>query len=70
MTIEEISEILHARILRGEQWKNHEVHSAYGCDLMGDVLAHSNDQDLLLTGLCNPQSIRTAEMMDFTCIVL
>ncbi len=51
MTIEEISEILHARILRGEQWKNHEVHSAYGCDLMSDVLAHSNDQDLLLTGL-------------------
>ena len=36
---------------------------------MSDVLAYVKDQSLLLTGLVNPQVIRTAEMMDFVCIV-
>ena len=34
-----------------------------------DVLAFVKDQPVLLTGLCNPQVIRTAEMMDIMCLV-
>ena len=36
---------------------------------MSDVLAFVKDRALLLTGLMNPQVIRTAEMMDITAIV-
>jgi hypothetical protein len=36
---------------------------------MSDVLAFVKDQAVLLTGLVNPQVIRTAEMMDMICVV-
>jgi predicted nuclease of predicted toxin-antitoxin system len=36
---------------------------------MSDVLAYVKDQAVLLTGLVNPQVIRTALMMDMHCIV-
>ena len=69
MTILEIKEILGARVLSGEEWLDKEVHTACGSDMMSDVLAFVKDQAVLLTGLCNPQVIRTAEMMDIVCIV-
>ena len=37
--------------------------------MMSDVLAYVKDQAVLLTGLNNPQVVRTAEMMDMVCIV-
>ena len=46
-----------------------EIHTACGSDMMSDVLAFVKDQAVLLTGLCNPQVIRTAEMMDISCVV-
>jgi hypothetical protein len=33
------------------------------------VLAYVKDQGVLITGLVNPQVIRTANMMDMVCIV-
>lgn len=69
MTIREVKEALGARYVVGEQWKEKEIHSACGSDMMSDVLAFLKDQAVLLTGLCNPQVIRTAEMMDIVCIV-
>ena len=49
--------------------KTTEVRSACGSDFMSDVLAYVKNQALLLTGLVNPQVVRTAEMMDMKCIV-
>ena len=69
MKIEKIKELLNARVLCGEELLNGEVHSACGCDMMSDVLAFVKDQAVLLTGLCNPQVVRTAMMMDMRCIV-
>ena len=69
MTILEVKETLGARVLSGEEWLDKEVHTACGSDMMSDVLAFVKDQAVLLTGLCNPQVIRTAEMMDIVCIV-
>jgi predicted transcriptional regulator len=69
MTIRDIKEILGAKIIIGEDWKDREVHTACGSDMMSDVLAFMKDQSVLLTGLCNLQVIRTAEMMDIVCIV-
>ena len=69
MKISEIQKLLDAEIVCGEEYLDHEVHSACGSDMMSDVLAYVKDQAVLLTGLVNPQVIRTAEMMDMVCIV-
>jgi predicted transcriptional regulator len=69
MTIREIQKILDAEVCCGEELLDREVHTACGSDLMSDVLAFVKDQAVLLTGLCNPQAIRTAEMMDIVCLV-
>lgn len=68
MTIRDITQILSADVICGTDHLEREVHNACGSDMMSDVLAFVKDQSLLITGLCNPQVIRTAEMMDIICI--
>ena len=69
MTIRDIIDILDATLICGEELLDTELHSACGSDMMSDVLAFVKDQSVLLTGLVNPQVVRTAEMMDMRCIV-
>lgn len=69
MEIRKVKEILNAKLWIGEEKLDREVHSACGCDLMSDVLAFAKEEVLLLTGLINPQVIRTAEMLDIRAIV-
>ena len=69
MKINEIKDLLDAQVLCCEDNLGREVYSACGCDLMSDVLAYVKDQAVLLTGLVNPQVIRTAVMMDMVCII-
>lgn len=69
MIINDVVKILDANVICGKEYLHKEVHTACGADMMSDVLAFSKDQSVLLTGLCNPQVIRTAEMMDIVCIV-
>ena len=69
MKISEIQKLLGANVLSGEENLGKDVYSAFGCDLMSDVLAYVTDQAVLLTGLVNPQVIRTALMLDMVCIV-
>ena len=71
MKLSYIKTLLDADILTGEEnavFEKTEINTACGCDLMSDVLAFVKDQSLLLTGLINPQVIRTAEMMDIVAI--
>ena len=69
MKLSEVQQSLNAKLLCGEKRLEEEVNSACGCDLMSDVLAFVKDKALLLSGLVNPQVIRTAEMMDISAIV-
>ncbi len=69
MKLSEVKEILEATVFAGEEVLEAEVDSAFGSDLMSDVLAFVNDRVLLLTGLVNLQVVRTAEMMDISAIV-
>ena len=69
MKISTVKELLNAKVLCGEEELGRHVYSACGCDMMSDVLAYVKDQAVLLTGLVNPQVVRTAEMMDMVCIV-
>ena len=68
MTISDVKNILSATVICGEENLEKEVRSACGSDMMSDVLAFVKDQSVLVTGLCNSQVIRTAEMMDMVCI--
>lgn len=69
MKISTMQNLLEAKVLCCEENVEKSVYSACGCDLMSDVLAYVKDQAVLLTGLVNPQVIRTAVMMDMICIV-
>ena len=69
MKICEIKELLNAEVLSGEELMDEEVRMACGSDMMSDVLAYVKDQAVLLTGLINPQLVRTAMMMDMRFLV-
>lgn len=69
MKISKIAELLDAEVLCGADRLDGEVKSACGSDMMSDVLAFVKEQAVLLTGLVNPQVVRTAEMMDMKVIV-
>ena len=69
MTIEKIKTLLGADILYGTDCLNREVQYAFSSDMMSDVLAYADEQSALITGLCNPQVVRTAEMLDIVCII-
>ena len=70
MNVGDIQKILKADLICGnEDQLEYEVQTACGSDMMSDVLAFVKNQSVLLTGLNNPQVVRTAEMMDMRCIV-
>lgn len=69
MTVNDVKKILDGSIIYGEEYLEKEVHTGCGSDMMSDVLAFSKNQSVLLTGLCNLQVVRTAEMMDIICII-
>ncbi len=69
MKIGTISNLLSADVLCGGDQLDCDVNSACSSDMMSDVLAFVKDQAVLLTGLVNPQVIRTAVMMDMRCVV-
>lgn len=70
MKICEIIECLDAKLVWGKEYLDMEISVACGADLMSDCLAFVEDQNiLLLTGLNNPQVVRTAEMMDVKAIM-
>ncbi len=69
MNISDIAEILNGEVLCCGDHLDTEVHTACASDMMSDVLAFVKDQAVLITGLVNTQTIRTAEMMDMVCVV-
>lgn len=70
MTVRRISEILEAKVVTGQDQFDLEVSSACGADLMSDVMAFVKEKVVLLTGLANPQAIRTADLLDIRVVVL
>ncbi len=69
MTIGDIKNILECKVICCEDRLDAEINTACGSDMMSDVLAFVKDQSCLLTGLVNPQVVRTADMMDMHCII-
>ena len=69
MNVFEVSKLLDAEIVSGPAFPDMIIERAFASDLMSDVLTVQTDKMMLITGLANPQTIRTAEMSDVTCIV-
>lgn len=69
MKIREILGILDAELITGGEMLDEDVRTACGSDMMSDVLSYVKDQAVLITGLLNPQAIRTAAMMDMVCVI-
>ena len=69
MRLKEIKELLDADFICCEDCLEREISFAGGSDLMSDVLAFGKPGLLLLTGLTNTQSVRTANIIDATAIV-
>jgi hypothetical protein len=69
MTVADTIKILNGHFYCGEKKANMEVISVCGADLMSDVMAFVKERVLLLTGLVNPQVLRTAELLDIRCVI-
>jgi len=69
MKLKDVAEVLSGEVVCGSDQLDKEVEFAFASDLMSDVLTVQKDNLLLLTGLANVQTLRTAEMSDISCIV-
>jgi predicted transcriptional regulator len=70
MKLSRVMELLNAKVYTDAPFDSIEISAACGADLMSDALAFGENKGLLLTGLNNPQCVRTAEMMDILCVML
>ncbi len=69
MRVEEIASLIGAELHTIRHDATMDIASACGADLMSDVMAFSKENAMMITGLVNPQVIRTAEMMDIRAVV-
>jgi predicted transcriptional regulator len=70
MTVEELILLINGELLNKTADLSREIKGGCGADLMSDVLAYIQPEAVLLTGLCNPQVVRTSQMADVSAIVL
>ncbi len=70
MNVEELIRIIEGTLSTTDADLSREIKGGCGADLMSDVLASIQPEAVLLTGLCNPQVVRTAHMADVSAIVL
>ena len=69
MTLEEMKDILGAEVVVGTDCMDIEIRDAFAADLLSDVLAFAKEGTILITGITNPQVVRTAEMLELVGIV-
>jgi len=70
MDVKKLLEIIEGKLINPDSNLERELKGGFGADLMSDVLASIQPEAVLLTGLCNPQVVRTAHVADVAAIVL
>ena len=70
MNVEQLIQEINGHLHNESADLSREIKGGCGADLMSDVLASIQPEAVLLTGLCNPQVVRTAMMADVSAIVL
>jgi predicted transcriptional regulator len=72
MKLREIINLLQAQVLVCDGLVDEiEVDRCFSADLMSDVLGRTHANGILITGLTNPQAVRTADIADIraVCVV-
>ena len=69
MKLGEVLEAVEGKVISKNVDLDQEVQMGCGADLMSDVLAFTHEGTLLMSGLTNPQVVRTAEMAGIKAIV-
>ena len=69
MRLSEVIQYAKGEVLNPSVFKDYEIVGGCGADLMSDVLTAAKPGAVLLTGLCNPQVVRTAEMADVRAVI-
>ena len=69
MKLRKVLEIIDGKVISKDVDMDQEVQMGCGADLMSDVLAFTHEGTLLMSGLTNPQVVRTAEMAGIKAIV-
>lgn len=70
MNIQELTQIVEGNLITNNGDLRRFAKGAFAADLMSDVLASIQPDAVLITGLCNPQVVRTAHMSDVAAIIL
>lgn len=69
MKLREILSIIDGKVISKNIDLDQTVQMGCGSDLMSDVLAFTREGSILMTGLTNPQVVRTAELAGIAAIV-
>jgi predicted transcriptional regulator len=69
MTLAEVLSIIEGKAISTQVDLQMQVTMVLGADLMSDVLSYNHADAILLTGLTNPQVVRTAELSGIRAIV-
>ncbi|HUT15902.1 MAG TPA: DRTGG domain-containing protein [Anaerolineae bacterium] len=69
MNLAEVLSVIEGNVISPGADLSQEISMACGADLMSDVLAFTHSGTLLLSGLTNPQIVRTAEVAGIIAIV-
>ncbi len=69
MTLLEIKDLLLCEVLAGEEDLSVDVQYVVASDGMSEILAFARSKELMITGLTNIQSIRTADIAGVSAVV-
>lgn len=69
MKLSEVLKVIEGKIITQNADMDMEIQMGCGADLMSDVLAFTHEGTLLMSGLTNPQVVRTAEMAGIRAII-
>jgi predicted transcriptional regulator len=69
MKLRQVLSIIEGKVISGNVDLDEEIQMGCGADLMSDVLSFTHEGTLLMTGLTNPQVVRTAEVSGISAIV-
>jgi predicted transcriptional regulator len=69
MKLRDVLKVIEGKIITKHADLDLDIEMGCGADLMSDVLAFTHEGTLLMSGLTNPQVVRTAEMAGIQAIV-
>jgi predicted transcriptional regulator len=69
MKLAEIKELLHCEVLSGEEDLSMDISQVVASDGMSEILAFAKSRELMITGLTNIQSIRTADIAGVSAVL-